>query len=384
MNPGDKKIKVAILASTLNVGGAERVIEALATGLPYKGFDIGVFCLRSPGLIGSRLEKKIFIRSRILNGRIDPLAIFRLSSILRGYDILFTIDHHNACFYGSLASRFAGVRSRVLAVHSTGSWQRNSVFSWTDRIVLGLFNKIVALAEKHKEYLIEHEGVSPEKVVVIPNGVNTDKFSPLSKEERARVRENLGIDKGSIVVSIVAALRPEKNHRLFLKAASRVVNSSENFTFLIIGDGAERGSLEKFSEELGLKDKVKFIGVRDDVENILGITDISVLCSYPVVETFPLSLLEAMSCGVPVISTDVGSIGEFLESGKNGILIESGNLDALAGSILKLAMDHELRERLGQEGRKTVVERFSVDLMVNRYVELFMNLARNKRIQNKV
>jgi len=377
MNPGDRKVKVAILASTLNVGGAERVIEALALGLPDRGFDVDIFCLRSPGIIGSQLNKTVFVKSEILRGKVDPIAIFKLSSMLKGYNILFTIDHHNACFYGSLASWLAGVRVRILAVHSTGLWQRGSVFSRTDKIVLSLFNSIVALADKHRQYLIEHEGILPEKIAIIPNGVDIKRFSPLSNEDRLKVRERLNIRVESIVVSIVAALRPEKNHTLFLRAASKVLGNFKDFIFLIIGDGPQRGNLERFSVELGLEGKVRFLGIRDDVEELLGITDIAVLCSYPVVETFPLSILEAMSCGVPVVATDVGSIGEFIENGKNGILIESNDLDALSNSILKLAKDSELREKLGQEGRKTVIEKFSINLMVNRYAELFRKLVGN-------
>jgi len=377
MDPGDRKVKVAILASTLNVGGTERVIEALSVGLPDKGFDVNIFCLRSPGMIGSQLNKDVFVKSRILKMKVDPIAFFKLASMLKGYDILFTVDHHNACFYGTLSSWLAGVRVRVLGVHSTGLWQRNSVFSWTDKMVLGFFDSIVALADKHREYLIEHEGILPEKVAVIPNGVDTDRFSPLSNEDRSKVRQKLNIGVESVVVSIVAALRPEKNHILFLRAASKVLGKFENFTFLIIGDGPQKDNLERLSVELGLEGKVRLLGIRDDVDELLGITDIAVLCSYPVVETFPLSILEAMSCGVPVVATNVGSIGEFIENGKNGILIESNDLDALSNGILGLAHDPERRKKLGQEGRKTIIERFSVNLMIDRYAELFRKLVGN-------
>jgi len=379
MNPDKKPIRIAILASTLNIGGAERVVEAIAVGLPPRGFEVDIFCLKEAGVLGEELKKEgVRLREELSKCRIDPFTVLFIAKTLKkGYDVFFSIDHHNACFYGAISSWFSGVKHRVLAVHSTGLWGRGTSFSLTDKMVIPLYSKIIALAESHKDYLLKREHIPEEKIVVIPNGVDTERFSPQGEDERRAVRTSLGIPDDEIVVSIVAALRPEKNHPMFLRAAKDVLLRGDDFTFLVIGDGEEKQALEGLSRNLGIEEKVKFLGLRKDVDKLLGITDISVLCSFPVVETFPISVLEAMSCGVSVVSTNVGSVKEIIKNGENGILIESGDKEALVREILRLSGDGDLRRRMGCNARETVLKKYSLKRMLDRYAELFGSMARS-------
>jgi len=239
--------------------------------------------------------------------------------------------------------------------------------------VLPLFDRVVALARSHGDYLKREEGIPAEKIVVIHNGVDTSRFSPAaSPGERNGLRAGLGIPAEAFVVAIVAALRPEKNHDMFLRAASEL--RGRGYLFLVVGEGGEERRLKDLAAQLSLGDSVRFMGRRKDIPDILAASDLFVLCSHPVVETFPLSVLEAMSSGVPAVSTRVGSVETILEDGREGLLIEPGDERALAGAIRSLREDGTRRREMGARARSRVVERFSLDGMVGRYAALFDDL----------
>jgi len=367
--------KIFILASTLVIGGAEMVVRSLAENLRAGRFDVELILLGEPGEIGERLiGRGIKSRSRLAGARFDPRTLFRLAVALRSHknSILLVLDHHNAIFWGALASRLAGITGTVLSVHSTGLWGSGRTFTLADRVVLNLFDRVIALSRTHADYLVSREDVSAGKIEVINNGIDTGRFKPDGSDEKGkRVREELGIGNRETVVTVVAALRPEKNHLMFLEAAGSALKRSGDFRFLIVGEGQRKEKLERKARQMNIEDRVTFTGSRDDIPDILAATDISVLCSHPVVETFPLTVLEAMACGLPVISTDVGSVSEIITDRENGILIPSGDTEGLADAILELGSDRYLRQRLGENAREKAAGSFSTEEMVEKYIAVF-------------
>ncbi len=367
--------RVFILASTLVTGGAERVVESLALGLPGLGYDPEVLCLHAPGRTGERLVAAgVQVKHGLLGARYDPFSAVRISRIFSGHSdgVLLSLDHHDAIAIGIGAARLAGLKRRVLSVHSTGLWDRGSSFTKLDRLFLGGFGRIVALADMHRDHLVDVERIDPGRISVINNGVDTDRFVPADDATRVSVREELGIDSDRFAVTIVAALRPEKNHQMFLDAAA-LLNKKHagRFVFLIAGSGSEEEKLKEHSLRLGLDDSAMFLGDRDDIDMILKGSDASVLCSFPVVETFPLAVLEAMAAGLPVISTGVGSVPEIIEDGVDGMIIESGDTGSLALSIERLADNAELQAMIGARARVKAENRYSVRGMVDSYAHLF-------------
>ncbi len=367
--------RVEILASTLVTGGAERVIEALVLGLPARGWAARVICLHEPGEVGAGLARRgAPVVSGVARFRRDPFACARLASLLRRDRgaVLLCLDHHDAVFAGSIAARMAGVKHRFLAVHSTGLWGKRSSFSASDRLVLGSFERIVALAKAHADYLVRREGIEERSIRIIPNGVDATRFRPAGSEgERAAVRSALSIPASSFVVVIVAALRPEKNHGMLLDAAALIKARRGDFVICVVGEGPEAGRLQRRSRELSLGDSVRFMGRREDVPAVLSAADAAVLCSHPVVETFPLALLEAMSCGVPVVASDVGAVREMIVDGEEGRIISSGDVEALVGALVALADAPDAGRRMGIKGRERVLRNFTVEGMVGRYAEMF-------------
>jgi glycosyltransferase involved in cell wall biosynthesis len=367
--------RVEILASTLVTGGAERVIEALALALPGRGMPTRVLCLREPGEVGAEIARAgAPVVSRIAHGRRDPFACVRLASLLAGSRgaALLVLDHHDAVFIGSVAARWAGLKHRFLAVHSTGLWGKRSSFSASDRLVLGSYERIVALAKAHADYLAGREGIAAERIRIIPNGVDAARFRPArSGDERRAMRSALSIPESRFVVATVAALRPEKNHDLLLDAAARVGAHRDDFLFLVVGEGSERERLRHRVDDLSLGEVVRFLGRRRDIPEILAAADASVLCSHAVVETFPLAVLEAMACGLPVIASDVGAVREMMVDGEEGRIVPPGDVEALAGALVSLAEAPEAARAMGSRGRARVVSDFTVETMVGRYAEMF-------------
>ncbi len=352
------------------------MILGLASRLDEQGMRSVVITLHEAGPVGEELQELgVTVISGATLFKHDPGGMLRLARVMKkeSVDILFCLDHHNAVFWGALASRMAGVGSRVLAVHSTGLWGKKSSFTISDRMVLPLYDRVVALARTHADHLQEEEGIPGDRIAVIHNGVDTSKYSPIGTfEERMRLRSELEIPESSLVVAIVAALRPEKNHEMLLRAASEL--AGKGYLFLVIGEGREEPRLRNLVGQLSLGGEVRFMGRRNDIPEILRASDIFVLCSHPVVETFPLSVLEAMSSGLPVISTRVGSVETIVQEGTDGLLIEPGEETALVRAIETLGGDETKRRGFGQAARNKVVERFSLDEMVAKYVTLFKGL----------
>jgi glycosyltransferase involved in cell wall biosynthesis len=381
MMPSSRSFPVSILSSTLVTGGAERVMQALVRGLPAEGFAPRVLCLRGPGEVGAQIrEAGGSIEAHLSAFRFDPLASARVAAKIGGRRdaILLVMDHHDAIFCGALAARLSRAARAVLSIHSTGLWGKGRSFTWTDRLVLGAYDRVVALARGHEEYLASREGVARSKLRVINNGIDVERFSPPSLARRASERARLGIPAGAFVVTITAALRPEKNHEMLLRAAAEIARSRRDFVFLIVGEGREAEKLQALARELGLEATVRFLGRRGDVADILAATDVSVLCSHPVVETFPLVVLEAMSSGVPVVATDVGSVREMMNDGSEGFIIAAGDLRTLVERLALLARDGALRGAMAARARSRAARDFSQQRMVRGYAELFGELIAGK------
>jgi len=338
-----------------------------------------VLCLREPGEVGAALARRgVPVISRLARFRFDPYACIRLASVLRGDrgGVLLSLDHHDAVFAGAIASRCAGMRHRLLAVHSTGLWGRKSSFSWSDRLVLGAYERIIALAKAHADHLSERERIERTKLSIIPNGIDAGRFKPAwSEGERAGLRSALSIPGERFVVAIVAALRPEKNHAMLLEAVSRVAKRRGDFLFLVVGEGVEGARLQRIARDLSLGELVRFMGRRDDVSDILAAADALVLCSHPVVETFPLVVLEGMACALPVVATDVGAVREMLVSGEEGFIVPPGDVDALSAVLIELAGDGGMRRRVGIRARERVMRDFTMETMVQRYAALISDIS---------
>jgi glycosyltransferase involved in cell wall biosynthesis len=173
-------------------------------------------------------------------------------------------------------------------------------------------------------------------------------------------------------VGIVAALRPEKNHELFLKGAQRIREQLPAARFLIVGDGPRRGELETLTADLRITDAVSFVGSRSDVPELVAACDVFALTSHN--EASPVSILEALSAETAVVASNVGSVSETVVDGETGRLFPPGNLNQYVAATTELLRDADARRRMGAEGRRRVIARWSLEAMVEGYERLIEDI----------
>jgi len=374
-------MNLTVLVSSLSIGGAEQLLLDLVKNIDRKRFPVQLLFLRDTGLLGNEImELGIPVATDIISARFDPQGIFKLAKKLAEAktDILLLINHLNTLFYGVPAARLSGVpvcvnweneTSRKYPFHALTMQGRRMMHQWID--------KVVAVANGHKEYVASVEKIPAGKIAVIHNGVDSSRFASCLTSREAK--ERLGIPAQSAVVSILAALRPDKNHAMFLKAAQHVLHEIPETRFLIIGDGPRRSYLMRVAHDLGIANKVHFLGFQRQLADIFAAVDVNTLSSKPQQETLSVAALEAMAAGIPIVSTDVGSMGEIVSNGENGYLVAVGAADQLAQRLVELLHDDRLRERMGEEARKSVRDRFSTHRMVAGFENLFAEMIQARR-----
>jgi glycosyltransferase involved in cell wall biosynthesis len=374
-------LRVMFLATSLPVGGAETLLVNLVRRFDRERFRPSVCCLKSRGVLGETLAAEIPVFQGLIRNKYDLAVVPRLARLFRAQriDALVTVGAGDKMFWGRIAARLAGLPVVCCALHSTG---------WPD--VVGRLNRsrllarwtdaFIGVAASHARHLYEVEGFPVEKVRIVHNGVDVARFRP--EHDAVAIRNALAIDPDAPLVGIVAALRPEKNHALFLRAAARVRRRVPAARFLVIGDGPERARLEKLAAALDLAGAVRFLGNREDVPELLAALDVFVLTSH--VEANPVSIIEAMACGRPVVAPRVGSIGEVVLDGQSGYLIAVGNEGAVVNRVIELVTARPLAERFGRRGRELAVAHWSLDRMVAGYerllAEIYERKVRRRRI----
>lgn len=367
-------LRVMFVITSMPVGGAETLLVNLIRRLDRAHFAPELCCLKQFGPLGDALAGEIPAFTGLLAHKYDWGVLGRLTNLLceRQIDAVVTVGTGgDKMFWGRLAAWRAGVPVILSALHSTGLPDHVEL---PNRLLVPITDGFIGVAEPHGRYLTAKEGCPARKVFVIPNGVDTDRFAP--QEPNRELRAEIGLPVDAPVAAIVAALRPEKNHELFLRSAALTRKKVRDAHFLIIGDGALRPQLQALAHDLGLDGAVHFLGTRSDIPQLLSLVDVLVLSSH--MEANPVSILEALACEKPVVATRVGSISESVMDGQTGYLVPPGDEEALAGWVAILLRDTWRARSLGKAGRRLVVERWSLERMVEGYQSLIRTIYTSK------
>ncbi len=371
----DEPIPVLVLLPALALGGVETQIASLATGLERRRFRAIVACQHALGPVADDL-RAAGISVHLLSGsqRFDTGFFGSLHRLIAKERIRIVISHG---FSTGVAARvvgaLAGAPVRILAEHSTGERDMTPFKHRVNRLLEPLAAAHVAIASGQIDYLVETKGIPRSKIVVIPNGVGPSGENRESM--RAPTRAALGVDPAAPVAGILAALRPEKDHRTFLLASRFVADALPEARFLVVGGGPLEEELRREIHALDLEGRALLLGARRDVPQLLAAFDVSVLSSTDV-ETLPMAFLESMAAGLPLIGTAIGGVPELIDEGVNGRLIRPRDAQGLAEAMLELLRDEGLRRRMGDASRRIVAERFSREAMVRGYEALFERLLK--------
>lgn len=356
------------------VGGAEALLVELIRRMDRTKVVPELCCLKYLGTLGEQVAREVPAFDGLLAHKYDFRVLPRLTRLMRArrIDAVVTVGTGgDRMFWGRLAGWLAGVPVLCSALHSTGLPDQ---VEWLNRRLAPITDAFIAVAEAHGAYLAEHEGCPAKKVRVIPNGVDPEQFRP--REPDHRLRKALRLPLEAPVVAIVAALRPEKNHELFLRSAVLIRRRLPEARFLVVGDGPRRASLEELADRLGLGETVHFVGTRDDVAQVLSLIDVLLLTSHS--EANPVSILEGMACEKPVVATRVGSIAETVLDGQTGYLVPPEDEQQVAARVIELLNNRQRAADMGRAGRQRVLSHWSSQRMVQGYEDLIVGLYRSK------
>jgi len=369
--------KILHVLPDLNPGGAERLVAQLAVCMQSVA-DVSIVSLYDSN--GSDIEqylashgvKVIFLGKKV---GFDYRIILKLKRILDNArpDILHTHLYING--YTLLPAWTCGPPIMVHTIHSTALKEMNPFLRMLQKISYSFGVNPVAISqallpELKSTYRLDN-------VPVIPNGIDIKTYSSQNKD-RVLIRNTIGLNESDTVFICVANLTEPKNHGLLFKAFSLVTNDYKDVQLLIVGDGKLRADLEEQVNSLQIGNQVKFLGMRNDIPDLLHASDAFVLASN--YEGNPLSLLEAMVSGKPVICTRVGGIPDLVNDSVEGFLVDKNNASALASAMKRLIVDPELRLSMAHRATTRAINQYDIRITANEYIKLYNRLMSAKGI----
>jgi glycosyltransferase involved in cell wall biosynthesis len=379
----EQPISIGFVVNNLDVGGLEKLVVSLLNSLDRDRFKPHLICLDGAGKMAADvdlpeenrlvLERKDGIRLPFLGVSVDPSRLYKIRRFVQAKQIAVLHAHNiGPLIYAGVATRIIPMRRRPQVVYS----DHNQLFSMTPsrarraRWYLKLADQIVAVSENLQRTLTEDLQAPAGRVRVLYNGVDSLKFAHV---DRYKVRRELGIADDEFVVGSAVVLSQHKGMSYLLDAIPAVLAQAPTTRFVIAGDGPIRASLEEKARVLGFGDRLIFIGHRTDIPDVVSAFDAYVLPSLT--EGLPLSLLEALAAGNPIVCTRVGGNPEIVEDGVNGYLVPPGDSAALTDAILRLGADPEFRAVVRERNMKKFSERFTLRSMVDGHTRLFGDLA---------
>jgi N-acetyl-alpha-D-glucosaminyl L-malate synthase BshA len=372
-------IKVGFVLHVMNVAGAEVLVAETIRRLGARIAPV-IFCVDEVGTLGMRMrEEGVDVVPFHRRPGFDLSVSRRMASEIRTRALDVVHAHqYTPFFYSSIAVRLAAlkgrptIRPRVIFTEH-GRHFPDVVSSKRRLINRVLFDRLAdevnAVCEFSARALRDKDGFVRRKVEVIPNGIDLPRYSGV---DRAAARATLGLDPARRYVATVARFHPVKDHQTLLRGFAEVAVARTDVDLLLVGDGPLRAELERLVAELGVADRVRFMGVRDDVENILRASDVFALTSLS--EAASITLLEAMASELPVVVTGVGGNPEIVRDGTDGLLVPRRSSGGVARAVLKILGDAKLGASMGRAAAERVRQRYMLDDTINRYFALYAGI----------
>ena len=369
-------MKIAIISDTLLTGGAERQMLLTAAELTRAGHTVKMVIYYP-----SHIEFEEFIQQNNIEVmEIKARGFLRIGRILaiskffrrEKFDIVHAFKGVST-ISAALAAKLAGTKTVIGGFRV--EYKEGRKFTLATWIVDKLIKCWIVNSRAIADSMVKIVGIKPEKFFVVYNGIPLEAFnSSLTKEQ---ARQKLGIAENLNVVTKVARLHPQKNHRMLLQVASKVLQSHSTTFFLVVGDGPLEDDLKAYCTELGLNDSVRFLGNRSDIADILAATDVAALTSDS--EGFPNALIEAMAASVPVVTTAYPGVEELIENGKQGLVAPCDNASTFAEQVCRLLDDEKLCSEIVQNASSNIQQNFTPKAMAQNMLEVYNKCLANSK-----
>jgi sugar transferase (PEP-CTERM/EpsH1 system associated) len=373
------RLRILHVISYMGRGGAEMGILKLIAGL---GEDFEQRICTTRGYDATFVQSHFSEQKMYTAGRRDlklQFPMFRLARIMREYRPHIVHTRNWGAIEAVAAAKLAGVPVVIHSEHGyevdmfAGLPMRRRLFR---RAAYAMADAIFAVTRELRDFHARQAWVRPERIGVMYNGVDTQRFTP-SPESRVAMRKELGLPSDSFVIGAVGRLVPIKDHQTRLKAAALVSKNGIDARVLLVGSGPERDRLQLLSAS-SLEGRVCFAGDSSRVPELLNAMDVFVLPSLN--EGMSNTLLEAMACGLPALATNVGGNPEIIENNVNGCLFTPGDTAWLTEKLQVLARNPALVHQLGTAARNHAIETFSLSRMLESYRSFYLDIAARRQV----
>jgi glycosyltransferase involved in cell wall biosynthesis len=368
----DRKINVVHVTQYLEIGGLESFIVEFSKQIDKDAFQVSVLCLNgcNDNYRQSLEQSCIPVHLITKRSKYDLKFFLKAAAFLKenNTDILHS---HGGCFlYSTIIGKLGGIKKIIYTAHGMpvtfGLKARIEEF-----LACLLAHKIIAVSDEIAYSAKARVGVFDKKIETITNGINQHKFSPCSDSKTiSQSKLFFGLPENKKIIGSVGRLESVKNYPLLLKALAEVIHSYKNDVHLVlVGEGSKEDELKALAEELSIAGNVSFLGMQYDLPRIYPLFDIFGLSSLT--EGTSISLLEAQSCGIPAVVTDVGGNSNVITDGVNGLLCPSGDHAAMASKLDYLLKDDAALLKMKTAARQAVLRGFDMDSMVEKYQSIY-------------
>ena len=379
------RVRLDHVITRLELGGAQQnTLHCVATH-DRERFDVGLLA-GAGGMLDDRAREIQDARVDLVPWLVHPVspiadlrAIPRLRRWFRARGTTVVHTHSSkAGILGRIAARLARV---PVIVHTVHGWSFNdtqpvalrAAYTLLERIAARWTDRLIVVSSLNRDKGLARGIGDPDRYRTIHSGIHADDFRR-PRGVRETVRASLGFGREDIVVGTVGNLKPQKGPLDLIAAAATVLAHDPRFRFMVIGDGPLRGQVEERVRTLGIGDRVRLLGWRDDVGDLLQAMDVFLLTSR--FEGLPRSVLQAMAAGVPVVATAVDGTPEVVLDGETGLLVPPAEPEAAAHAVLRVGTDAALADRLREAASRLMTAEFDLDRMVRDLEAEYIDLAR--------
>lgn len=375
-----KKIKICIIITKLELGGAQKVALSLCEKIDLNRFDPFLIC-GCGGILDKEISKTIrvyFVKDlvREISPYKDFQALRKIYKILKKEqpDIVHT-HSSKAGIIGRLAAKLAKIKNIVHTIHGfsfndTQKKYMRNIFVFLERAGAKISKYLIPVSIENINKGLNNKIGKREQYRYIRLGIDIENFKDYQSE--LSLRKELNLSDSDFIITTIGPFKPQKNLKDFIKIAAKVIKNNKKTVFVIVGDGEGRNELESLIKTYSVSDSVFLLGWRKDISNILNSSDLFVMTSLW--EGLPISTIEAMSCGlVPVVNAVDGQI-EIVKDNYTGFLIRPYDVETSVEKILFLKKNPDIRKQMGENAKNYIDNTFSTDYMIKQHEKLYSDM----------